>query len=210
MAYARIFQARLIGHIHGQQTVNVINFGSNENPADASALATVLAQLATQIILCVTSTLIGGVTQDWTAETVEARQIYPTPSDPSVASFGAGTAGGGGTSNVSFAAVLCVLRTGGGGKRGRGRFFLPPPGDSAMTQSVLSDTTTGDFYRSFITCMTNKWVGSGHTENQELVVLSRKTISEGTPGVNAARPVTAMEINAGISCLRSRKVGHGS
>lgn len=209
MAYTRILQARLIGQLHGQQTVNVLNFGSNQAAADNAALIAILVQLATQIILCVTSTLLGGITEDWTAESVEAKQLYPTPSDPSVVSFGAGTVGLHGTTNVSFSAVLVNLRTGGGGKRGRGRIFLPPPGDAAQTNSLLSDTTTADFYESFITCMMNKYGGSAGTEEQEIGVLSRKAIATGTAALDALRPVTSMEVNTAISCIRSRKVGHG-
>ena len=209
MAYTRILQARLIGQLHGQQTVNVLNFGSDEAAADNAALIAILVQLATSIIACVTSTLLGGITQDWTAVSVEAKQLFPTPSDPSVVAFGANTVGLHGPTNVSFAAVLVNMRTGGGGRRGRGRIFLPPPGDAAQTNSLLSDTTTGDFYRSFLTCMMNKYAAPDGTEDQDLIVLSRKAIATGTAPLDAGRPVTSMTVNTAISCLRSRKVGHG-
>jgi hypothetical protein len=209
MAYTRILQARLLGRLHGQQTVNVLNFGSNEAAADNTALIAILVQLGTQIILCVTSTLVGGVTSDWTLETVETKQLYPTPSDPVATTPPAGTVGEHGPTSVSFAAALVNIRTGGGGKRGRGRIFLPPPGEAAITDSIISDTPTGDFYASFLTCMFNKYGGAAGTENQEIGVLSRRAIATGTAPLDALRPATSLEMNTSMSVLRSRKVGSG-
>jgi len=207
--YARIFEARLIGSLHGQETVNVLHFGSDETPADDAALAAILADLALNIITCAIDQLKGGVTSDFTIVRCETKQLFPTPSDPQVSAAPAATVGLGGTTNVSFAAVLVNIRTGGGGRRGRGRIFLPPPGDSAMTNSVFSDGSTTAFYTGFLTCLMGKYVGGSKTENQTLGVFSRKAVATGTAALAALRPAISLEINQRISCMRSRKVGHG-
>jgi len=209
MAHTNLYQARILGTLHGQQTVNVLHFAGDANPADNAALVALLVQLATAILQCVTSTLIGGISEDWTCIGVDAKQIKPTPSDPQLVAAGAGTIGGRGTTNVSFVAALVNIRTGLGGKRGRGRIFLPPPGDADQTNSVLSDTSTGDFYRSFLTCLAGKFIGSGHTEPQVLGVFSHKDDTSGNPFPASFRDATVLTLNQTMAVMRSRKVGHG-
>lgn len=210
MAFARILQARLVGNIHGQETVNVLNFGSDEAAADNDALVAILVQLATQILLCVTSQFMSAVTEDWTVSHVETKQLYPTASDPVQVSAAPATNGNLAPTNVSFAATLVNIRTGGGGRRGRGRIFLPPMGDASITNSVLDDATAGGFLTGFLECMSDKYIGPSKTENQTLGVLSRKAIATGTAPLDALRPATTLEANQKVSVLRSRKVGHGS
>jgi hypothetical protein len=210
MSFQRVFQARIIGRIHGQQTVNVLNFGSDEAAADNDALVAILVQLATQILLCVTTSLLSAVTEDWTVETVEAKQLHPALSDPVQVSAAPDTNGNLAPTNVSFAATLVNIRTGGGGRRGRGRIFLPPMGDASITNSVLSDATAGQFLTDFLECMSDKYIGPSKTENQSLGVLSRKAIATGTAFGDALRPATTLEANQTVSVMRSRKLGHGA
>jgi len=210
MAFTRVLQARIIGRIHGQQTVNVLNFGSDEAAANNDALVAILVQLATQILLCVTTSFLSAVTEDWTVENVEAKQLFPTVSDPVQVSAAPSTNGNLAPTNVSFAATLVNIRTGGGGRRGRGRIFLPPMGDASITNSVLSDSTAGQFLTDFLECLSDKYIGPSKTELQTLGVLSRKAIATGTAFGDALRAATTLEANQNVSVMRSRKLGHGN
>ena len=212
MAFQRYIQARIRGHMHGSETVNVLNFGTDSAAADNDALVALLAQLAQAIILCAVAQLRGGVTEDWTLDGVDCKQLFPTISDEVfVAATPPDNVGQSSTQNVSFAAVLVSIQTGGGGKSGRGRIFLPPPGDGAITNSVINDPGTIGFYAGFINCLVEKFVGVNRSSAFALGVLSRKHLKATPNDYNGAfRIAQQMIVRTNISCLRSRKLGHGS
>ena len=211
MPYARYFQARIAGHMHGSETVNIINFGTNEAAADTAALETLLFQLGTAILACVINSLIPAVTSDWTVEEVGVKQLHPVLTDEIIAAAPAGVNGEGGPTNVSFAAILMKNRTGGGGKRGRGRNFLPPPGDAAMTNSVMDDANANNAYAAFLTCLGNNFFSGGQNSPFDMGVLSRKVLKD-TPGnFDAAfRKTTNLIIEQKVSVISSRKLGRGA
>jgi hypothetical protein len=203
-------QGRIIGELHGQQTVNVFNFGTNSAIADEAALDTLLLALAAALLDCAITTLLPAVTQDWTLIKCDAKRIYPTPSDPIISTAPGGSVGELGVTSVSFAASLISVRTGGGGKRGRGRMFLPPPGETEVTASAMDGPTLA-LLAAFATCMAGKFMGVSPTTDWRLGVYSRKADSE-TGGTfdNSFRLATSLNPVADLAVLRSRRKGHGA
>lgn len=208
--WAGVAQLRIIGELHGQETVNVMHFATNETITDTDAVATLLLQLANAMLECVIESLLPAVTADWKAVRVDAKLIYPTVSDPVVATADAGSVGELGATEVSFASSLVNIRTGGGGRRGRGRIFLPPAGEANITASSL-DSGTLTLITAFCLCVAGKFMGSGATTDWLLGVLSHKTLT-GTGGTynNAFRIATNLNPVADVAVMRSRRKGHGA
>lgn len=203
-------QARIHGELHGQQTVNVLNFATNSSILDGGALDVLLLQLATALLDCVITSLLPAVTVDWRAVSCDAKRIYPTPSDPIVATAAASQLGGKSATSVSFAASLLSLRTGGGGRKGRGRMFLPPPGEAEIVASGL-DAGTMTAIAAFAACMAGKFLGASPTTDWRLGVLSRKTAGPTNSAFDSAfRIVTSLNPVADVACMRSRRKGHGA
>lgn len=208
--WARGARVRIVGFIHGQETVNVLHFATNEVINDGGLLDAALLALAEAVVDCIVTALIGCVSSDWRLDHVEAQAIFPTLTDPVVSTTNTGTVGGDAATNVSFAASLIQVRTGGGGRSGRGRMFLPPPGDSGQSQSVLS----GDIQNcltGFLTCLAGKFGGASPSTNWHLGVLSRKGLKAvGGTFDNSFRVATQLTPAAQVAIMSSRKVGKGS
>jgi len=203
-------QCRIIGEIHGQQTVNVMHFATNDAILDEGELDTILLALATAMLECVVETLLPAVSSDWKVVQCDARRIYPTPSDPILATADAGSVGELSASSVSFASSLVSVRTGGGGRRGRGRVFLPPPGEAEVSSSAI-DAGTLALITAFCACVAGKFMGVGATTPWRLGVYSRKNDSE-TGGTfdNSFRLATSLNPVANLAVMSSRKKGHGN
>jgi len=203
-------QGRIIGELHGQQTVNVLHFGTNSAIADEGALDTLLLALAAALLDCAITTLLPAVSSDWTLVKCDARRIYPTPSDPILATAPGGSVGELSPVSVSFAASLLSVRTGGGGRNGRGRMFLPPPGESEVVASAM-DGPTLVLLAAFATCMAGKFMGVSPSTDWRLGVYSR-TLDAGVSGTfdNSFRPATSLNPVADLSVIRSRRKGHGA
>jgi hypothetical protein len=203
-------QARIIGTLHGQQTVNVLHFATNDEILDQGSLDTLLLQLAQALLDCAISTLLPAVTIDWTLVKTDAKRIYPTPSDPIIATAPAGSEGDLGAASVSFASSLMSVRTGGGGRQGRGRIFLPPAGE-AQTANSLVDGPTLVLLAAFASCLAGKFMGASPTTAWRLGVYSR-THDAATGGTfdNSFRVATQLSPVAAVAVMRSRRVGHGA
>jgi len=207
--YVAHAQGRIIGEIHGQTTVNVMHFATHDEIADEGELDTILLALATALLECTIETLLPAVSSDWRAVQCDAKRISDPTSDPVIATAPSDSVGELSASSVSFAASLVNLRTGGGGRQGRGRIFLPPAGEAATANSIL-DTDTMTLLTAFCACMAGKFLGTGHTTPWFLGVLSRKHMS-GVGGTmdNSFREVTQLSPSSTVAILASRKKGHG-
>lgn len=203
-------QARIIGEIHGQQTVNVLHFGTNSAIADAGALDTILLQLATAMLECVIDTLLPAMSIDWRVVRTDAKRIYPNFSDPVVATAPANSTGAGSASSTSFIATLVNVRTGIDGRKGRGRIFLPPVGEAETTISAI-DNETLLLITGFLACVAGKFMGASPTTDWRLGVLSRKDMA-GIIGNfnNAFRVATQLTPVSDCAVMRSRRKGHGA
>lgn len=202
-------QGRIVGRIHGQTTINVMNFATNSAIADQSDLDTLLLELATALLDCAVDTLLPAVTSDWTLLQCDAKRISPAVSDPIIATAPGGSVGELSATSVSFASSLMNLRTGAGGRQGRGRIFLPPAGESQIASSAI-DGPTLVLLAAFATCLAGKFLGTGHTTAWFLGVLSKKHMS-GTGGTfdNSFREVTQLSPVANVAVMGSRKIGRG-
>jgi len=203
-------QARIHGELHGQQTVNVLNFATNSAILDGPALDTLLLELAVALGECVIDTLLPAVTVDWKAVSTDAKRIYPAVSDPVINTLPSNSVGTRGVTSVSFAASLGSIRTGGGGRKGRGRIFLPPPGEAEVAQSTI-DAPTLVALTAFFTCLAGKFLGATPSTNWRLGVLSRKTAGPTNSAFDSGfRVATQLSPVANLAVMRSRRKGHGS
>jgi hypothetical protein len=203
-------QARIIGDLLGQQTVNVMHFATNTTISDPGTLDELLLQLAAAMLECAATTLLPAVTQSWTLVKCDAKRIYPAVSDPIVATADPDSVGELSRQSVSFAATLVNLRTGIGGKRGRGRIFLPPAGDTEIVNNA-NNSGTLVLVAAFLACLAGKFLGATPTTDWRLGVLSRKDLtSTGGTFDNSFRIVTSLNPVADSAVMRSRRKGHGS
>jgi len=203
-------QARIIGEIHGQETVNVMHFATNAQIQDQGQLDTVLLELAQALLECAVQTLIPAVTSDWKLIRTDAKRIYPELGDPIVATAPPNTVGELSATSVSFAASLVHLRSGLAGRSGRGRVFLPPPGESEVTASDM-DGPTAVALAAFLACLAGKFLGNSPTTAWRLGVLSRKGLAAvGGNFDNSFRVVASMNPVVTLAKIGSRKKGRGA
>lgn len=202
-------QARIIGELHGQQTVNVLNFATNTQPNDTD-FNNMLVALAQAIKACVVETLLPAVTQDWTFKRVEAQLLHPNKTNPVLETGTNDNHGELSVTSVSFASSLVSIRTLFGGRSGAGRLFLAPPGEAEIAQSEM-DGPTLVLLAAFVACVAAKFMGDNATEQWRLGVLSKKlagpTLSNFDAGFHEA---VGLSPHSTISCTRSRKKGHGN
>jgi len=207
--YVAHAQCRIIGEIHGQQTVNVMHFVTHDSIDDEGALDTILLALATAMLECVLTTLLPAVTSDWKCIRTDAKRISPAASDPQIATAPADSVGELSATSASFISSLVNVRTGGGGRQGRGRIFLPPAGEGEIANSAL-DGPTLILITAFLTCVAEKFMGASPTTPWHLVILSRKHLSGvGATYDNSVREVTSLNPVADVAVLGSRKKGRG-
>ena len=202
-------RARIIGEIHGQTTVNVMHFATNDQIVDDDNLDDLLLALAEAIKDCVITTLLPAVTSDWRFVRSDAQRIYPVLSDPIIASGAPEHVGELSAASVSFQASVVTLRTGSGGRRGRGRLFLPPAGEAQIANSVI-DGPTMVLLAEFLTCVGLKFLGAAPTTPWRLGILSQKDLN-GIIGNfdNSFRVVSSLNTNADVGVMRSRRKGRG-
>jgi hypothetical protein len=203
-------QVRIIGELHGQETVNVMHFATNDQVNDEGTLDSILLALAEAVRDCVISTLLPGVTSDWRFVRTEALRVYPTRTDPIVATGTPDNVGELSSTSVSFAASLINIRSGRGGRSGRGRIFLPPPGESEV-QNSLVDNATLVLLAAFAGCVATKFMGANPTTPWHLGILSRKIAGATNSAFdNGFFIATSLNPSADVACMRSRRRGHGA
>ena len=203
--------ARIVGELHGSACINVIHFATNAQINDDDNLDDVLLELAQALLECAIETLLPAVTQDYRLIQCDAKRIHPVASDPIVATAPAGSVGSLGVASASFISSLVNVRTGGGGKRGRGRMYLAPAGEAQTTNSAI-DGPTMELIAAFLACLAGKFLGPNATTAWRLGVFSQKQFKEVVGGGfdNAFRVATSLNPKADVACMRSRKKGHGA
>lgn len=210
--WAHVVEVVVKGRIHGSETNNVFHFASNvtvwDNP---NALNEALLALLVAILQCFTEHFRPAVTVDWQGLELSARPLTPSFGDEQVLAFPADFVGEGIATDVSFAATLVNIKTGGGGRSGRGKKFFPPPGSDNINNSVISGTTLADL-QAFLACIAGKFMGANATTDWRLGVYSptvfKKLIGGGFD--NAFRQATSLTPSTVAAKLGSRKLGSGS
>lgn len=207
--YATHAELRIVGELHGSEVINVLHFGSHTVINDGDPLD-LLIQLAAAMLACAVDTLLPAVTSDYTLKRVEAKVLSPFLSDPVEVAAPGGSVGTLGPTSVSFASSLLNLSTGGGGRRGRGKMFLPPAGEANITASVIDGPTLA-LLAAFIACVVGKFVGEAGSEDWVLTILSKTAMEEDGASFDAAsRDVKTIVANDVVAKMGSRKKGVGA
>jgi hypothetical protein len=201
---------RIIGECHGQTTVNVLHFGSHDIVNDAGALNTLLLQLAEAMAECIVTVLLPAVTSDWRFVRTEAQSIHPNLSDPVVSTGLPENVGELSPVSASFLSTLVHVRSGIDGRKGRGRIFLPPPGETETANSNI-DGPTLVLLAAFLACVATKFMGADPDTSWHFGVLSEKDLKAVGGSFNTAfREAISLNPKAEISLMSSRKVGRGA
>lgn len=202
-------QVRIRGRLHGQLTVNVLNFAT-ETPWNVDTISVDLTALAQAVLDCLVQTLLPVVTSNWTLEGVDAISIYPEKGHqvtvlPQAAAVGAKSA-----VSTSVESFLVNIRTGAGGRRGLGRAFFPPPGEAEIANSII-DAPTLVLMLQFLACLSGKFMGANPTTAWRLGVLSRTDMA-GILGnfPNSFRQAVTLEPSNVVAVMGTRKLGRGA
>jgi len=208
--WARVARVVIKGRIHGHVTNNVMHFATNQVVNDGSQLDELLLALAFAMLQCVVDLYLPAASSDWSFEQVTAQNLYPALTDPVVSTAPANTLGTNGAANVGFVSSMVNIRTGIGGRRGRGKMFLPPCGDANITNGIIAQTVVDDIV-AFLECVRDKFMGAGATEPWRLGILSQKDLSElGGTFDNSFREATQLTPQTIAAAMRSRKLGVGA
>jgi hypothetical protein len=202
-------EVRIVGQIHGQTTNNVLHFATNTQINDPIQRDALILALLTAMLACVTEQLVTGVTSDWTLDHLEGRSLFPTVGDPIIKPPDAPTQGQLSPASVSFASSLISIKTGLGGRKGRGRIFLPPPGEGETTGSVSAQSVFTEL-QAFINCVVGKFIGQSASEQWRLGVLSRKDLAGSVNNFNTAfREATTLVPQRTLAVMSRRRIGRG-
>jgi len=204
-----VVRVRIKGKIQGQDYNNVMHFATNQVIVDQPALNDLLAALVASMLLCFTENMTP-FTSDFTIDSGEATQLHPVLSDPIEVAAAPNSVGLAGPSSVSFISTLVQIRTGVGGKKGRGRINLPPAGEANTANSEISAQSINDF-GDWVACVVGKFIGIGGTSPWRLGVLSRKDLVSNPGNYNVAfREATNLILNKECAKMGSRKKGSGN
>lgn len=203
-------RVRILGKLHGQDTVNVLHFATNSQINDPGAADALVLQLIAAVVACAIQTLLPATTSDWTFVGCDGARIAPVVQDPLFQAAPANSVGTLSPTSVSFAASLVQVRTSGGGRSGRGRVFLPPPGETELAASAMDGPTLA-LLQAFVACLAGKFIGQAATEQWRIGVLSRKTLANNPANFdNAFREATSLVPVQDMAVMRSRRKGHGN
>jgi hypothetical protein len=150
------FIARVVikARVLGQVCENVLHFG-------ADGAAPNWNQLAADVIDCIVTSLAPHLGSEYALEELQVTQIFPALLDPIVVQPDAPVHGEAfqpclPTTN---AAVLTLL-TGGGGRSGRGRMYIPAIERTHVVGNEITDAALV-FLANFLACMVGKFVVHG-------------------------------------------------
>lgn len=141
MAFNDIYRLRIYQTMHGAQVVNVMHFVCNDPAPVDQSLA-----LANDFVTNLTTSLKNRAANAVAFNYVEVQKIVPFSGGPATVNFPGGTVGGvvGNSISATLAEVVTIYSER-GGRRGRGRVFLPPPETSTSSavngQWVAAQTT---------------------------------------------------------------------
>jgi len=205
------YQVRIVGRIEGQETNNVLHFRYLSGASDTD-VATHLILVAIQ---CFINHLLPVLSNAWTLERVIWKRVSPTLG-PEIISIpvGAGAGGNMSGSEPSFVSAVVSLRTREGGRRKRGRMYIPGVPESAVTgSSIETDDEVWQGLLDFCLCMIAAFVpGDPVGANQwGWSVYSRAnggaTFPYGLAGFTQITEAVPVQL---LGTTRSRKVGRGA
>jgi hypothetical protein len=204
--YTKIVQATIVGVLHGQETNNVLHFGGNGvDPA--------LAALLADILDCIVTAFRPAASNEWALTKVSGRPLFPQLGDPIDLFPNAPVTGSGLPAETSFSANIIRINTGLGGRRHRGRMFMPAVIANDVNQSKLTDNGLAKL-AAFAACLAGKFIAAPGAVDQkvwEIGVLSRtQAKAEGQTMETGFTPATVLTAQRVVGVMRSRRIGHGN
>ena len=204
-------RARVVGKISGQDCIQVLHFGVNVPwVVDTVTVNARLKELANAIRDCIVTTLIPAVSNNYSFQFVECKAIFPEESDFVVNDDPSVEVGDLGEEGVLVAAQLVEIRTGGGGRRGRGRNFWPP---SAEINATAGEWSPGALVliAAFCACMAGKFMEPDPTTDFRLGVYSRTQDDELLQDFSSSfREAISLVPSPIIATMGTRKLNRGS
>jgi len=207
VAYNDILRLRIYQTLQGGQVVNVLHFVNDDISGVQGAL-----ELANHFVTNLTTSLKARAFSGVAFQFVEVQKIVPFEGGPSIVNFPGGTVGGVGGSCVS--GTLCEVVTiysQRGGRRGRGRIYLPPSDTSGTNatggswQAVQTARTT-----TFANALASNYIGASHSSVFTLGVWSRASGPEFPPwSTSQFARATGLTVRTTIRTQRRRQLGVG-
>lgn len=206
-----LYQVRVKGRIDGQETNNVMVFRCISAGGDSDVLTHLILVLAQ----CFIDHLLPVLSSAFTLEQIIWKRVSPTLG-PEIVSIptGFGAAGAAGEQLPSFTSALVSIRTAAGGRRKRGRMFIP---GAPLTAVNGSSWDPGNAFWialvAFAACLVTNFIpGDPPAANSwQLGVYSRANGGATFPyGLAGFTPMKEALPQALVATTRSRKVGRGS
>lgn len=205
------YQVRIVGRMEGQETNNVLHFRLVSGSADTDVdthLILVLAQ-------CFITHLLPVLTSSWSLEKFVWKRVSPTlgPEFTSIP-VGVGAGAGNAAALPSYCSAVLSIRTPEGGRRKRGRMFIPGIPENTTTNSAFN--TADPLWAAliaFAACLITGFVpGDPPGSNAwHMAVYSRAiggaTFPYALAGFTGINDITPVQL---LGTTRSRKVGRGS
>lgn len=204
-------RARVVGKLSGQDCIQVLHFGvAVPWNVDTITVNNRLKELANAIQACIIETLLPAVSNNYHYIRTECKAIYPNESDFVPSDVVVDQVGELGEQGVLVASQLVEVKTGTGGRSGRGRNFWPP---SAEVNALAGSWQPGALVllAAFCACMAGKFMQPNPTTDFALGVYSR-TIdnSLGQDFLSAFTPAISLTPSSIIATMGTRKLNRGS
>jgi hypothetical protein len=204
--FTKIVEVTIAGTLHGQETNNVLHFGGNGAEPN-------LNQLLTDVLDCIVTAFKPAASSEWSLVKVAGRPLFPTLGDPLDKFPAAPVTGTGLPAETSFSANIIRINTGLGGRRHRGRMFLPGVIANDVQQSKLTDSGLAKLV-TFAACLAGKFIkasGAVDFPAWEIGVLSRTTAKTAGQTIETGfTPATVLTPQRVVGVMRSRRIGHGN
>jgi len=207
MPFNDIYRLRVYQACHGAQVVNVMHFVQDDPIPTRGAL-----ELAQDYLTNMSTSMRGRASQNVSFQYVEVQSIVPFVGGPAIVNFPGGTTGSVSGSAVSATlAEVITIYSQRGGRRGRGRLFLPPPetsGASASGGLWLPAQTTKT--TAFAVALAARYIDATKPIGWALGVWSKASGPQFPPWTTSqfAR-ATGLTVRTTIRTQRRRQVGVG-
>jgi hypothetical protein len=204
-------RARVVGKISGQDCIQVLHFGVLVPwNVDTITVNNRLKELANAIHDCIVSTLLPAVCNNYTYQFTECAAIFPNQSDFVPNDAVAPDVGQLGEQGVLVGAQLVEVKTGTGGRRGRGRNFWPPSAEINATGGEWNPAALV-LIAAFCACMAGKFMEPNPTTDFRFGVYSTTIDNQiGSDFADAFTPAIALVPSPVIATMGTRKLNRGS
>lgn len=207
MPFNEVYRMRIYQTLQGGQVVNVVHFVQDDPIPTRGAL-----ELANDFVTNMTTTLKARAFSGVAFNFVEVQSIVPFTGGPVIVNFPGGTIGGvtGSCASGTLCEVLTIYSQR-GGRRGRGRMYLPSS-DTSATNAQAGSWTAVQTARTqaFMTAFAARYVNAGKPIGWALGVWSRASGPEFPPwSTDQFARATGLVVRTAIRTQRRRQVGVG-